>query len=192
MAGMCSNFSLCDASHKSTYRNFEPTLRQTRENPYDQRGPNPFDQRDSDQRNNIELSQVGNRNNFDSPVDEQSAFYNEVRKTCHVSSFADAIEPRRVQLSSIQDEINSFNDNIDGIARLHGAVLRSVDSSDNRQNVELDNLTDDTQAISSNLKRRIQALQRQPVDARQANKRRDQVNATQFIIIDLYLTFWSD
>jgi hypothetical protein len=66
-------------------RNYDPTPRQTR-NPYDQREQNPFDQRGDSYGNNIELSQVGNRNNFDSPVDEQSAFYNEVCESRHVAS----------------------------------------------------------------------------------------------------------
>lgn len=53
-----------------------PTLRQTRQNPFDQREPA------YDQRNNYELSQVGNRTNYNSaPVDDMTAFYNEVRAT---------------------------------------------------------------------------------------------------------------
>lgn len=53
-----------------------PTPRQTRQNPFDQREPA------YDQRNNYELSQVGNRTNYNSaPVDDMTAFYNEVRAT---------------------------------------------------------------------------------------------------------------
>ena len=61
-------------------RNYDPTPRQTRQNPYDQRAPNPYDQRgDSyDQRNNIELSQVNNSNRFNGPADDNTAFYDEV------------------------------------------------------------------------------------------------------------------
>ena len=60
----------CHFSNAST-----PTTRQTR-NPYDDRGPS-YGQRT----NNFELSQVGNRNYDSAPVDDMTAFYNEVRAT---------------------------------------------------------------------------------------------------------------
>ncbi|KAF9069885.1 t-SNARE [Rhodocollybia butyracea] len=67
------------------------------------------------------------------------------------------------EVSSLQDSIRTYNDNVSRIGELHS---RSLDSSDDdpaatRDGIQLEELIADTSALSATLKRRIKALERQ-------------------------------
>ncbi|GBE82033.1 t-SNARE [Sparassis latifolia] len=89
------------------------------------------------------------------PADSMSAFYSEI--------------------SSIQDDLRTFNDNVARIGELHS---RSLDNTDDaaaqRVAQQLDDLVADTSALSNMLKRRIKALERQPGAGRDGQIRKQQ------------------
>jgi len=122
---------------------------QPRYNPYDQRGTTNAG---SNNNNNYELSQVGSRDQLNGGND----FYDEI--------------------AGIQDEIRNFHYSIDQISNYQKQLLGKVEPTNSRTNQELDNLIDQTRSLSDQIKRRIQALQRQPVDARQAATRKPQID----------------
>ena len=80
-----------------------------------------------------------------------------------------------VQISSIQDDLRTFNDNVAHIGELHS---RSLDNTDDaaaqRVAQQLDDLVQDTSALSATLKRRIKALERSPGAGRDGQIRRQQ------------------
>ncbi|KAI0957404.1 hypothetical protein AcW1_005809 [Taiwanofungus camphoratus] len=89
------------------------------------------------------------------PMDSMSAFYSEI--------------------SSIQDDLRTFNDNVSRISDLHS---RSLDNTDDaaaqRVAQQLDDLVADTSALSNVLKRRIKALEKQPGSGRDGQIRKQQ------------------
>jgi syntaxin 1B/2/3 len=110
---------------------------------YGGRQPNPYAQQDD---NNYEMSDVRGSNtmlNAGSPGgDSMSDFYSEI--------------------SSIQDSLRTFNDNVSRIGDLHSRSLNNMDDASAQQNAEqLDHLVSDTSMLSGELKRRIKALERQ-------------------------------
>ncbi|CCL99345.1 uncharacterized protein FIBRA_01363 [Fibroporia radiculosa] len=88
-------------------------------------------------------------------MDSMSAFYSEI--------------------SSIQDDLRTFNDNVASISDLHS---RSLDNTDDaaaqRVAQQLDELIADTSALSNMLKRRIKALEKQPGSGRDGQIRKQQ------------------
>ncbi|KAH9952156.1 t-SNARE [Amylocystis lapponica] len=92
---------------------------------------------------------------LNAPVDGMSAFYNEI--------------------SSIQDDLRTFNDNVARISDFHS---RSLDNTDDaaaqRVAQQLDDLIADTSALSNMLKRRVKALERQPGSGRDGQIRKQQ------------------
>jgi len=66
------------------------------------------------------------------------------------------------EIGSIQDAIKEFNDNVAKIGDLHSRSLNNTDDmAAQRVQSELDRKIDETSALSSDLKRRIQTLARQ-------------------------------
>ncbi|KZT11267.1 t-SNARE [Laetiporus sulphureus 93-53] len=79
------------------------------------------------------------------------------------------------EISSIQDDLRTFNDNVSRISDLHS---RSLDNTDDaaaqRVEQQLEDLVADTSALSSVLKRRIKTLERQPASGRDGQIRKQQ------------------
>ncbi|OCH95042.1 t-SNARE [Obba rivulosa] len=112
----------------------------------------PYDDRGTSYESDMKDSTA----NLNPPVvDSMSAFYSEI--------------------SSIQDELKTFNDNVRRIGDLHS---RSLDNTDDaaaqRVAQQLEDLVADTGALSNMLKRRIKALERQGSTGRDGQIRKQQ------------------
>ncbi|KAF7363343.1 Aspartate aminotransferase [Mycena sanguinolenta] len=69
---------------------------------------------------------------------------------------------RRQHISSLQDSLRTFNDNVSRISDLHSRSLNNTDDNAAQRNAaQLDELVEDTSALSATLKRRIKALEKQ-------------------------------
>jgi syntaxin 1B/2/3 len=85
------------------------------------------------------------------------------------------------QISSLQDSLRQFNDNVSRIGDLHSRSLNNMDDAAAQRNAAaLDELVEDTSALSATLKRRIQALERQGGQGRDGQIRRQQVSPCAF------------
>ncbi|KAH9934668.1 t-SNARE [Fomitopsis serialis] len=87
----------------------------------------------------------------------------------------DSMSAFYAEISSIQDDLRTFNDNVARIGELHS---RSLDNTDDaaaqRVAQQLDELVQDTSALSTTLKRRVKALERSPGAGRDGQIRRQQ------------------
>jgi len=112
---------------------------------------NPYAQQDD---NNYELSNVRHEGGGAIGGD-MSAFYAEI--------------------SSLQDELKTFNDNVSRVSDLHSRSLNNMDDSAAQRNAaQLEELVEDTSALSSTLKRRIKALEAQGGTGRDGQIRKQQ------------------
>jgi syntaxin 1B/2/3 len=81
------------------------------------------------------------------------------------------------EISSIQDSLRTFNENVSRIGDLHSRSLNTTDDSTAQRNAaQLDELVQDTSALSATLKRRIQALAKQGGSGRDGQIRKQQTN----------------
>lgn len=81
-----------------------------------------------------------------------------------------------MQISSIQDSLRTFNDNVNRIGDLHSRSLNNMDDGAAQRNAsQLDELVADTSALSATLKRRIKALEKQGGSGRDGQIRKQQV-----------------
>ncbi|KAI0306535.1 t-SNARE [Multifurca ochricompacta] len=97
--------------------------------------------------------------------------------TAHLttSMVADTMAAFYDEISSIQESIKLFNDNISRISDLHARSLNNTDDATAMRNTEqLEELVNETSALSSTLKRRIKGLERQGGSAREAQIKRQQ------------------
>jgi len=79
------------------------------------------------------------------------------------------------EISSIQDSIKTFNDSISQVSDLHSRSLNNMDDAAAQRNTrQLEELVADTSSLSSMLKRRIKALERQRGSGRDAQVRKQQ------------------
>jgi len=79
------------------------------------------------------------------------------------------------ELTTIQDMLKTFNDNIGRIGDLHSRSLNNMDDAAAQRNArQLDELVEDTSALSTTLKRMIKALEGQPSSGRDAQIRKQQ------------------
>jgi len=79
------------------------------------------------------------------------------------------------EISSLQDSIRAFNDNVTRIGDLHSRSLNNMNESAAQRNAsQLDELVEDTGALSASLKRRIKALERQGGSGRDGQIRKQQ------------------
>jgi len=121
------------------------------------RRQNPFAQQDDDP--GYEMSDVANPS------------------TTHLTSnmAGDTMAPFYDEISSIQDNIRLFNENISRISDLHARSLNNTDdAAAARNNQQLEELVSETSALSTTLKRRIQSLERQGGSAREAQIKKQQ------------------
>jgi len=118
---------------------------------YQSRRPNPYAQQDG---RSYEMSEVKDHSTQVGGGD-MSAFYAEI--------------------SSIQDSLRTFNDNVTQIGNLHSRSLNNMDDAAAQRNAaQLDELVEDTSALSATLKRRIQTLERQGGSGRDGQIRKQQ------------------
>ncbi|KAF9264779.1 t-SNARE [Marasmius fiardii PR-910] len=122
---------------------------------YQPRRPNPYAQQDGA---SYEMSDVPSSANFNGNMtggDSMSAFYAEI--------------------SSLQDSIRTFSDNVSRIGDLHSRSLNNMDDTAAQRNAaQLDELVEDTSALSATLKRRIKALEKQGASGRDGQIRKQQ------------------
>lgn len=91
-------------------------------------------------------------------------------------------EQRKYQLllkiSSLQDGLRTFNDNVARIGDLHSRSLNNTDDAAAQRNAQqLDDLVNETSALSETLKRRVKALERQGGSGRDGQIRKQQVRS---------------
>jgi len=91
------------------------------------------------------------------------------------SAAPDEMSSFYAEISSLQDSIRTFNDNVSRIGELHSRSLNSADDAAAQRNAsELDELIADTSALSATLKRRVKALERQGGSGRDGQVRKQQ------------------
>ncbi|KIK59786.1 hypothetical protein GYMLUDRAFT_44242 [Collybiopsis luxurians FD-317 M1] len=119
---------------------------------YQARRANPYAQQDSA----YEMADVKESSApYSGGGDDMSAFYAEI--------------------SSLQDSIRTFNENVSRIGELHSRSLNNTDDAAAQRNAaQLDELVADTSALSATLKRRIKALERQGGSGRDGQIRKQQ------------------
>jgi len=79
------------------------------------------------------------------------------------------------EISSLQDSLRTFNDNVARIGDLHSRSLGEMgDSAAQRTATQLEELVEDTSALGATLKRRIKALERQGASGRDGTIRKQQ------------------
>ncbi|KAG6854610.1 hypothetical protein C0991_004212 [Blastosporella zonata] len=79
------------------------------------------------------------------------------------------------EISSLQDALRTFNDNVARIGDLHSRSLNNMDDSAAQRNAsQLDELVEETSALSSTLKRRVKDLERQGGSGRDGQVRKQQ------------------
>jgi len=87
------------------------------------------------------------------------------------------------KISSIQDSLRTFNDNV---ARISDLQTRSLNNTDDaiaqRNTAELEELVADTSALSNVLKRRIKSLEKQGAPGRDGQIRKQQVRHIQMLV----------
>jgi syntaxin 1B/2/3 len=97
--------------------------------------------------------------------------------TAHLTSnmAGDSMSSFYDEISSIQDSIKLFNDNVSRISDLHARSLNNTDDAATARNTQLlEELVSETSALSTTLKRRIKALERQGGSPREAQIKKQQ------------------
>jgi len=127
-------------------------------NGYQNRRPNPYAQQDE---RSYEMADVRDSRTHLAPSTptggggDMSAFYAEI--------------------SSIQDSIATFNQNIKAIGELHSQSLNNMDDAAAQRNAaQMDELVEDTSALSTTLKRRVKALEAQGGSGRDGQIKKQQ------------------
>lgn len=122
---------------------------------YDRRA-NPYAQQDD---NRYEMTQFNGqgRGQSDATGDDVAAFYDEI--------------------SSIQESIAQFNNNVQRVSDLHSRSLNTMDDqAAARNNQQLDSLVEETSSLSNEIKLRIKNLERKS-GGRDANAKKQQTGA---------------
>jgi len=87
----------------------------------------------------------------------------------------DSMSSFYTEISSLQDSLRTFNDNVARISDLHSRSLNNTDDAAAQRNAaQLDDLVEDTSALSATLKRRIKALEKQGGSGRDGQIRKQQ------------------
>lgn len=142
---------------------------------YQTRRANPYAQQDD---RAYEMSDVKDSTTELAPHsngDSMATFYSEV---CHVTMQLSQLKFIYGQISSLQDSLRTFNDNVARIGDLHSRSLNNMDDSAAQRNAsQLDELVEDTSALSASLKKRIKDLERQGGSGRDGQIRKQQVRS---------------
>ncbi|KAF8654074.1 hypothetical protein AX16_003607 [Volvariella volvacea WC 439] len=95
--------------------------------------------------------------------------------SANLNDGGDGMSAFYAEISSIQDSIKTFNDNVTRIGDLHSRSLNNTDeATSHRTAAQLDEMVEETSALSATLKRRIKALERQGGQGRDAQIRKQQ------------------
>jgi len=95
--------------------------------------------------------------------------------TTELAPSGDSMSAFYTEISSLQESIRQFNDNVARIGDLHSRSLNNMDDSAAQQNAaQLEDLVEDTSALSATLKRRIKDLERQGGSGRDGQIRKQQ------------------
>ncbi|KAF5391247.1 hypothetical protein D9757_001994 [Collybiopsis confluens] len=134
---------------------------------YQPRRANPYAQQDSA----YEMTDVKDTPaTYSGDSDDMSAFYAEI--------------------SSLQDSIRTFNENVSRIGELHSRSLNNTDDVAAQRNAaQLDELVADTSALSATLKRRIKALERQGGSGRDSQIRKQQTALVKSKFVEAIQTY---
>ncbi|KDQ60716.1 hypothetical protein JAAARDRAFT_190870 [Jaapia argillacea MUCL 33604] len=118
----------------------------------------------------------GGRNNPYARQDDRYEMAEVTGSTTHLASGnADSMTEFYNEISSIQDSLRTFNDNVSRIGDLHSRSLNNMDDASAQKNAEaLDDLVNETSALSMELKKRIKTLERQGGSGRDAQIRKQQ------------------
>ncbi|KAF9532284.1 t-SNARE [Crepidotus variabilis] len=123
------------------------------------RKPNPYAQQDD---TNYEMSDVRDSRTHLTPA------------TPHTAAPGD-MNSFYAEISSLQDTIRTFNDNVNRVSDLHSRSLNNMDDAAAQRNAtQLDELVEETSALSATLKRRIKALEAQGGAGRDGQIRKQQ------------------
>ncbi|KAJ8597964.1 t-SNARE [Rhizopogon salebrosus TDB-379] len=106
--------------------------------------------------------------------DEHAYEMADVNSTTNLTSI-DSMPAFYSEISAIQDSIKNFNTNISRVDELHSRSLNNTDDVAAQRNAsQLEELVEDTSALSATLKRRIQTLERQAGSGRDGQIRKQQ------------------
>ncbi|GJE95194.1 t-SNARE complex subunit [Phanerochaete sordida] len=106
---------------------------------------------------------------------DSQASLDSTAKDSNVNLAGDSMAGFYSEISSIQDELRTYNDNVQRISDLHSRSLNNTDdAAAQRYTQQLEDLVADTSALSNVLKRRIKALERQPGSGRDGQIRKQQ------------------
>ncbi|KAH9005193.1 t-SNARE [Lactarius hatsudake] len=97
--------------------------------------------------------------------------------TAHLTTnmAADTMATFYDEISSVQESVKLFNDNISRISDLHARSLNNTDDAAAARNTQqLEELVNETSALSATLKRRVKALERQGGSPREAQIKKQQ------------------
>ncbi|KII88644.1 hypothetical protein PLICRDRAFT_54476 [Plicaturopsis crispa FD-325 SS-3] len=125
--------------------------------------------------NSYPTQSAARTNPFEQPEYEMSSVQLHAGSTTDLRSGGDAMSDFYAEISSIQDALKAFNDNVARISDLHSRSLNNMDEATAERNAQqLDELVEDTSALSSTLKRRIKDLERKGGSGRDGQIRKQQ------------------
>lgn len=105
--------------------------------------------------------------------------------SANLTSGGDSMSDFYAEISSMQDTIKTFNANISRIDELHSRSLNNTDDAAAQRNAsQLQELVEDTSAMSTTLKRRVKDLERQGGSGRDAQIRKQQTALVKSKFVD--------
>lgn len=117
----------------------------------------------------------GARSNPYAQQDSGAGSYDSIAKDSSANLAGDSMSAFYSEISSIQDDLKTYNDNVARISDLHNRSLNNTDDSAGQRIMQqLEDLVADTSALSNVLKRRIKALEKQGGAGRDGQIRKQQ------------------
>ncbi|KAG1768338.1 t-SNARE [Suillus occidentalis] len=105
--------------------------------------------------------------------------------SANLTAGGDSMSDFYAEISSIQDTIKTFNANISRIDELHSRSLNNTDDAAAQRNAsQLQELVEDTSALSTTLKRRVKDLERQGGSGRDGQIRKQQTALVKSKFVD--------
>ncbi|KAG2158369.1 t-SNARE, partial [Suillus bovinus] len=105
--------------------------------------------------------------------------------SANLTSGGDSMSDFYAEISSIQDTIKTFNANVSRIDELHSRSLNNTDDAAAQRNAsQLQELVEDTSALSATLKRRVKDLERQGGSGRDGQIRKQQTALVKSKFVD--------
>lgn len=122
------------------------------------------------------MQSTGNtRQNPYAQQDASTTSFDTTAKDSNVNLADNGMSSFYSEISSIQDDLRSYNDNVARISDLHGRSLNNTDeAAAQRYTQQLEDLVADTSALSNVLKRRIKALEKKGGSGRDGQIRKQQ------------------